>query len=280
MITDLNQDNDDSDSDRTESYTPPPLDITNDLNNSSEKENNLKEFRAIKEQSIIVLDDSFNQVNISTQNHEQIDNYWDQWPMINNEIDDDEHLKLYSIPDIDIPPSPPTTQKQTFTTTETNILDILTQPLSLSRVRNSPIKKPITKRKKKKKPISEYRPPSPFSPKPDYKSMDIEQIKKHAMKYGLSTSLSKTRLIKVLDEIYNVTHQYETDTDYEYDPNDIDLPNVVSDKKNLSHTPPTPAIVSNIKKAKKRPAVHQMSSSDDIDEHSPPPAKKKPSPIT
>ncbi len=62
---DLNQDNDDSD--RTESYTPPPLDITNDLNNSSEKENNYKDSSLLKEQSIIVLDDSFNQVTITKQ---------------------------------------------------------------------------------------------------------------------------------------------------------------------------------------------------------------------
>lgn len=51
---------DDDDSDRTESYTPPPLDITNDfLNSSSEKEN----FQPTKEQSIIVLDESFDQIN-------------------------------------------------------------------------------------------------------------------------------------------------------------------------------------------------------------------------
>jgi hypothetical protein len=64
-MMDLNQDNDDSD--RTESYTPPPLDITNDLNNSSEKENNYKDSSLLKEQSIIVLDDSFNQVTITKQ---------------------------------------------------------------------------------------------------------------------------------------------------------------------------------------------------------------------
>jgi len=133
----------------------------------------------------------------------------------------------------------------------------------------------MKKRKKKKKPMSEYRPPSPFSPKPDYKSLDIEQLKKHAMRYGLSTTQSKGRLIKILDEIYNVTHQYETDTDYEFETNDIDL------RKDLSHTPPTPVIIPDIKKAKKRQAIHQMSSSDDADEHlsSPPPPAKKSSPI-
>jgi hypothetical protein len=172
---------------------------------------------------------------------------------------------------------------QPSTTTESNIIDILTRPSSVprsNRNRNSQTKKPVTKRKKKKKPISEYRPPSPFSPKPDYKSMDIEQLKKHAMRYGLSTTQAKGRLIKILDEIYNVTHQYETDTDYEFDTNDIDLPKDSSDKKGLSHTPPTPAIIPDIKKAKKRQAIHQMSSSDETDEHRPPPATKPTPPIT
>jgi hypothetical protein len=129
--------------------------------------------------------------------------------------------------------------------------------------------------------MSEYRPPSPFSPKPDYKSMDIEQIKKHAMRYGLSTTQAKGRLIKILDEIYNVTHQYETDTDYEFETTvmDIDRP----EKKDLLRTPPTPAIIQDAKKVKKRPAIHQMSSSDDNDEQLPPPppplpVTKKPTP--
>ena len=109
--------------------------------------------------------------------------------------------------------------------------------------------------------MSEYRPPSPFSPKPDYKSMETEQLKKHAMKYGVSATLAKGKLVKILDEIYNVTHQYETDTDYEFD-----LSN------DLSHTPPTPVVIPPLKKAKKRQAVHQMSSSDDSIEQ--PPSKK------
>jgi len=64
MMMDLNQDDD---SDRTENYTPPPLDITNDLNDSSEKENNYKDSNSIKQQSIIVLDESFDQVRIPEQ---------------------------------------------------------------------------------------------------------------------------------------------------------------------------------------------------------------------
>ncbi len=300
-MMDFNQDDDD-DSDRTESYTPPPLDITNDLNDSSDKENKDKDSCSIKQQSIIVLDESFDQI-ITTEQIDDIEppsnslfcfiqrrflyiyfftvnNYWDQWPLVNDEFDDEERVKLYSIPDIDIPPSPPPRQiisspiSQPSTSTEhNNILDILTRPSSLprsNRASNSQIKK----RKKKKKPMSEYRPPSPFSPKPDYKSLDIEQLKKHAMRYGLSTTQAKGRLIKILDEIYNATHQYETDTDYEFETNDSDR------RKDLSHTPPTPIIIPDIKKVKKRQAIHQMSSSDEADEHLPLPSAKKPTPIT
>lgn len=53
------------DSDRTESYTPPPLDVTTDQS-GSEKENQTTDWQLsyadpdpIKEESIIVLDDSF-----------------------------------------------------------------------------------------------------------------------------------------------------------------------------------------------------------------------------
>lgn len=205
-----------------------------------------------------------------------IDDYWDQWPLVNNDMIDEEHLKLYSIPDIDIPPSPPPAHRSSSTqssaSTGNNILDILTLPSS-NRIKPSQ-RKP---RKKKKKPVSEYRPPSPFSPKPDYKSMDIEQIKKHAMKYGLSTAQSKGRLVKILDEIYNVTHQYETDTDYELEP-DPRKPSF--EMKDLSHTPPTPAIIPESKKARKRPAIHQMSSSDETEENRPPPMKKAASSAT
>ncbi|UJR38114.1 hypothetical protein I4U23_030794 [Adineta vaga] len=284
-MMDVHRDNDDNDSDRTESYTPPPIDITNISYNSSEKENQYEHISILKVDSITVLDNSFNQVNITKPlDYEPVDNYWDQWPLFNDEANKEELSQLYSIPDIDVPPSPPrpiisSPISQLSTTTENNILDILTCPSSSSyysatQVHKSPSKKAPVKRKKKKKPMSEYRPPSPFSPKPDYKSMDIERIKNHAMKYGLSTSLSKGRLIKILDEIYNVTHQYETDTDFEFDTNDIDSSKVVSNKKDLSHTPPTPAIMAEKKKPKKRPAVHHMSSSDDTNEHSPPKIKK------
>ena len=57
MMVDTNQDDGDDDSDRTETYTP-PLDITNDLNISSEKENHYKDSSVNKQQSIIVLGDS------------------------------------------------------------------------------------------------------------------------------------------------------------------------------------------------------------------------------
>lgn len=63
MMTDTNQENtDEDDSDRTESYTPPPLDITIELNTSIEKENRSRRTSVVKRQSSIVLDQSFNQV--------------------------------------------------------------------------------------------------------------------------------------------------------------------------------------------------------------------------
>jgi hypothetical protein len=73
MMMDLNQDNDDddNDSDRTESYTPPPLDITKD-HSTSDKENYLNDSNPVKQQSIIVLDDSFEQVtNKSTTSKDE-----------------------------------------------------------------------------------------------------------------------------------------------------------------------------------------------------------------
>ena len=116
--------------------------------------------------------------------------------------------------------------------------------------------------------MSEYRPPSPFSPKPDYKSMELDQIKKHAMQYGLSVGQTKGRLVKILDEIYHATHQYETDSDFEWEvaAKGTDALKEPSHRKNPPHTPPTPAMIPEAKKVKKRPPIHQMSSSDEADE--------------
>jgi hypothetical protein len=60
---------DDDDSDRTEAYTPPPLDITDKFNSSSEKENIDKDSSPTKQQSIIVLDNSFDQITTINQSH-------------------------------------------------------------------------------------------------------------------------------------------------------------------------------------------------------------------
>lgn len=212
---------------------------------------------------------------------------------MNHDLPDDDRDNLYSIPDIDIPPSPPppailsSPEKKTspVINEETTILNILTRPSSLPRTLRSSDpsrKKPPVKRKKKKKPMSEYRPPSPFSPKPDYKSLDVQQLKTHAMRYGISNSLAKGRLIKVLDEIYNQTHQYETDTDFEYEPDAVPKQRV--EKKDLARTPPTPAAMPDLKKVKKRPVVHQMSSSDEMEQEPRPalvpPAQNSPSNTT
>ena len=165
-------------------------------------------------------------------------------------------------------------------TSGNNILDILTRPTTLSIATPDtklPSKKPARRRKKKRRPMSEYRPPSPFSPKPDYKSMELDQIKKHAMQYGLSVGLAKGRLIKILDEIYHVTHQYETDSDFEWEARGTDAPKEPLHRKNPPHTPPTPAIIPEAKKVKKRPPIHQMSSSDEADEPiATPPTTQKP----
>ncbi|CAF3338366.1 unnamed protein product [Rotaria socialis] len=293
MIVDVHQDNneDEDDNDRTEIYTPPPLDTTNDLNNRDEQENVHDRSRnSIKQQSFILLDDSFDQATTTNEPaNEPTHNYWDQWPLADSGLHDEEHLKLYSIPDIDIPPSPLrqiilSPIDQTSTTTEKKIFDLLNLPPLLStstKTSNSERKKPSTKRKRKKKPMCEYRPPSPFSPKPYYKSMAIEELKSHATLYGLSTTQAKGRLIKILDEIYNFTHQYETDTDYEFDTNDISHGKSCSNKKSISHTPPTPTIISQVKKPKQHKAVHQMSSSDENDDNPlpPPSSVKKQCPI-
>lgn len=136
-------DEDEDDSDRTKSYTPPPLDITTD-HSSSETENQTKDrmddsFRSlnqhsdpIKVQSIIVLDDSFEQKPIR-QSYRPSTHFDDRpshsilphrtrcWncqslqsttigingSLLNNELPDGERENLYSIPDIDIPSSSP-----------------------------------------------------------------------------------------------------------------------------------------------------------------------------
>ena len=69
--------------------------------------------------------------------------------------------------------------------------------------------------------------------------MDIDKLRQHAVRYGLSNTLGKTRLVKILDEIYNVTHQYETDTDYEFDTDETEFAAEIVEKKVRSHTPPT-----------------------------------------
>ena len=205
-----------------------------------------------------------------------VDNYWDQWPLLNNDLPDDERENLYSIPDIDVPPSPPSPAAIVFSpekktspvvNEQTTILNILTRPSSLPRPlrTNAPSrKKPAVKRAKKKKPMSEYRPPSPFSPKPDYKSLDGDQLKVYAIRYGISASLAKGRLIKILDEIYNQTHQYETDTDFETESAPVPKPRFP--KRDPARTPPTPATMPEVKKVKKRPVVHQMSSSEEMED--------------
>lgn len=72
---DNNDNNDNNDDDeRTECYTPPPLDVTNYLNDTNEKENDYNGSNPVKQQSIIVLDDSVDQEIMTKQIENQPSN--------------------------------------------------------------------------------------------------------------------------------------------------------------------------------------------------------------
>ncbi|XP_053399092.1 structure-specific endonuclease subunit SLX4-like [Mercenaria mercenaria] len=57
-------------------------------------------------------------------------------------------------------------------------------------------------------------PPSPFTPMPQYGGMPTPALKKAVQKYGVKP-VGKKRMIKVLEDIYHQTHQYETDSECE-----------------------------------------------------------------
>jgi hypothetical protein len=213
---------------------------------------------------------------IDNDRRSAVENYWDQWPLINDDlVNEDKHFQMDCVDDVDRCCSPEyrlmstvdrrTSSKPNEMKCHPNVIRSL--PLSSLNERIQPAKNKTTgKRTKTKKPMSEYRPPSPSSPKPDYKSMTIEQLKTNATRYGLLTSQSKGRLIKILDEIYRHTHQYETDTDYDYD---VDERVERVGKADRCRTPPTPAVMPDVKKVRTRAAVHQMSSSDEEVNHRP-----------
>ncbi|XP_050416180.1 uncharacterized protein LOC126830019 [Patella vulgata] len=69
---------------------------------------------------------------------------------------------------------------------------------------------------KKKRRKKNWVPPSPFTPIPDYPTMNTPQLKKHIDKYGLRPACKK-RMVTVLTQIYSQTHQYETDSDCDLD---------------------------------------------------------------
>ncbi|CAF0789531.1 unnamed protein product [Didymodactylos carnosus] len=294
-----------NDSDLTDIYTPPRISNNEEDNNFNRNDINqpiksvqrlsIKQNDTLYNQSVIILDDdtplqkknkSFLKLSHLQENEEATENtqltendhVWDNWydnanddllfqwqqrPQQEEEKEDKESPLLISDkPQITI--DSPKIVTQMITTVTTSSTSVTTKNLSTKTVTTSRNRA----KKRSKKSMTQYRPPSPFSPKPDYKSLDLSEIKKLAERYGLLSSQSKTRLIKILNEIYDYTHQYETDTDYEW--SRTDDPPIIDNKKALCHTPPTPA-VNNLKPSKKlkgsqaiqRRPVHQMSSSDE-----------------
>ncbi|KAL3879267.1 hypothetical protein ACJMK2_031569, partial [Sinanodonta woodiana] len=65
---------------------------------------------------------------------------------------------------------------------------------------------------REKKVRKEWIPPSPFTPMPNYVNMSTPLLKKEMDRYGVKP-LSKKRMLLILQEIYQKTHQYETDSE-------------------------------------------------------------------
>ncbi|XP_069131496.1 structure-specific endonuclease subunit SLX4-like isoform X1 [Argopecten irradians] len=59
-------------------------------------------------------------------------------------------------------------------------------------------------------------PPSPFTPMPQYDSMNTPQLKKAIQKIGVRP-VGKKRMVALLKDVYEKTHQYETDSNFEDD---------------------------------------------------------------
>ncbi|XP_048237083.1 uncharacterized protein LOC124127403 isoform X5 [Haliotis rufescens] len=57
-------------------------------------------------------------------------------------------------------------------------------------------------------------PPSPFTPMPDYDTMNTPQLKQQVGKFGVRP-VGKKRMVGLLKDIYHKTHQYETDSDFD-----------------------------------------------------------------
>ncbi|XP_052103256.1 uncharacterized protein LOC127736710 [Mytilus californianus] len=68
--------------------------------------------------------------------------------------------------------------------------------------------------KERQKTKQTWKEPSPFTPMPNYDSMATPQIKRKVQNYGVKP-VGKKRMIKLLKDIYNKTHQYETDSEFE-----------------------------------------------------------------
>ncbi|XP_033744042.1 uncharacterized protein LOC117329918 [Pecten maximus] len=57
-------------------------------------------------------------------------------------------------------------------------------------------------------------PPSPFTPMPQYDSMNTPQLKREVQRIGVRP-VGKKRMVALLKDVYNKTHQYETDSNVE-----------------------------------------------------------------
>ncbi|XP_021362586.1 uncharacterized protein LOC110456279 isoform X2 [Mizuhopecten yessoensis] len=61
-----------------------------------------------------------------------------------------------------------------------------------------------------------WKPPSPFTPMPRYDGMNTPQLKRAVNKIGVRP-VGKKRMVALLKDVYDKTHQYETDSDCEED---------------------------------------------------------------
>ncbi|ELT96048.1 hypothetical protein CAPTEDRAFT_223819 [Capitella teleta] len=72
----------------------------------------------------------------------------------------------------------------------------------------TPVNKACEAKKKGKAPVV----PSPFTPMPSYKDMNTPALKREGQKYGVRP-MPRKRMTQVLTNIYQETHQYETDSE-------------------------------------------------------------------
>ncbi|XP_052796263.1 structure-specific endonuclease subunit SLX4-like isoform X2 [Mya arenaria] len=87
-------------------------------------------------------------------------------------------------------------------------------PANVENKKMSPFKTPSTNQIADKRRGKDWVPPSPFTPMPQYDTMATPVLKKAVQKYGVKP-VGKKRMIGLLVDIYQKTHQYETDSECE-----------------------------------------------------------------